>query len=195
MTSRCAAFAICAVIAMLPSPANADWIVRPFVGAAVAPRHGFVDLEQTARDAKLVFGAGAGWQRGAIGVEFEVAVLPGFFDGPRGLIKDGRVTTAMGNVTWLLPKPHASSRTRIYLAGGAGMVRVSLEDALGAFSSTSSLAGGNAGGGVIFRLRPRLDIQGDVRYFKTVYGDADRAAFSERFVSFTRLTGGVVWRF
>jgi len=39
------------------------------------------------------------------------------------------------------------------------------------------------------------DINADVRYFKTQYGDVDRAGFSEQFVSFTRLTGGVVLRF
>jgi hypothetical protein len=34
-----------------------------------------------------------------------------------------------------------------------------------------------------------------VRYFKTQFGDVDRSGFSEQFVSFTRLTGGVVLRF
>jgi hypothetical protein len=44
-------------------------------------------------------------------------------------------------------------------------------------------------------LRTRLDINADVRYFKTQYGDLDRAGFSEQFVSFTRITGGLVLRF
>jgi hypothetical protein len=81
------------------------------------------------------------------------------------------------------------------VSGGAGVVRVRLEDALGAFSSRTSLAAGNAGGGVLVRVRPGIDLNGDVRYFKTQYGDADRAGFSEQFVSFTRITGGVVLRF
>jgi outer membrane protein with beta-barrel domain len=195
MTSRLVAGWICALLTMVPSEATADWIVRPFFGAAVSPKHGFVDLEQTSGDSKLVLGAAAGWHRRAIGVEFEVSVLPGFFDGPGDLIISGNVTTLMGNVTWQLPKPHESSRLRAYVAGGAGIVRVRLEDALDAFSSRTSLAGGNAGGGVLVRLRPRLDINADVRYFKTQYGDVDRAGFSEQFVSFTRLTGGVVLRF
>ena len=187
--------AICALLTMVPSEATADWIVRPFLGAAVTPRHGFVDLEQTSGEPKLVWGAAAGWHPPAIGVEFEVSVLPGFFDGPGDLIIAGNVTTVMGNVTWQLPKPHESARLRAYVAGGAGIVRIRLEDALDAFSSRTSLAAGNAGGGVLFRLRPRLDINADVRYFKTQFGDVDRAGFSEQFVSFTRLTGGVVMRF
>jgi hypothetical protein len=195
MTSRLVAAWICALLTMAPSAASADWVVRPFFGAAVAPSHGFVDLEQTSGDSKVVFGGAAGWHRRAISVEFEVSVLPDFFQGPGDLIIAGNVTTVMGNVTWQLPKPHESSRLRAYVAGGAGIVRVRLEDALDAFSSTPSLAAGNAGGGVLFRLRPRLEINADARYFKTQYGDVDRAGFSEQFVSFTRLTGGVVLRF
>ena len=40
-----------------------------------------------------------------------------------------------------------------------------------------------------------VDINADVRYFKTQYGDVDQSGFSEQFVSFTRVTGGVVLRF
>lgn len=186
---------IWALLAMVPSEATADWIVRPFFGAALNPSHGLVDLEQTAGDPKPVVGAAAGWHPRAIGIEFELSALPGFFDGPDALIVAGHVTTVMGNVVWQLPKPHPSSRLRAYVAGGAGIVRIRFEDALDAFSSATSLAAGNAGGGVLVRLRPRLDINVDVRYFKSQYGDVDRAGFSEQFVSFTRLTGGVVVRF
>jgi outer membrane protein with beta-barrel domain len=195
MTSRFVGVWICALVTIAPAEASADWTVRPFFGAAVSPKHGFVDLEQTSGDSKLVFGAAAGWRRRALGVEFELSGLPGFFDGPDDLILEGHLTTMMGNVTWQLPKPHESSRLRAYVSGGAGIVRVRLEDPLDAFSSQTSLAAGNAGGGVLVRLRPRLDINADVRYFKTQYGDVDRAGFSEQFVSFTRLTAGVVLRF
>ena len=195
MTSRLGAIWIGALLTMMPSEARADWIVRPFFGAALGSSHGFVDLEQTAGDVKLVWGAAAGWQPRAIGIEFDVSVVPGFFDGPNELINAGSVTALMGNVTWQLPKPNESSRLRAYVAGGAGMVRVRLEDALDAFSSTTSLAAGNVGGGVLVRLRSRLDINADVRYFKSQSGDVGRAGFSEESVTFTRLTGGVVLRF
>ena len=128
MSARLVAVWIVALLTMVPSEAAADWIVRPFFGAALSPSHGFVDLEQTSGDAKLVLGAAAGWHPRAIGVEFEVSVLPGFFDGPADLIIAGNVTTVMGNVTWQLPKPNASSRLRVYVAGGAGIVRIRLED-------------------------------------------------------------------
>ena len=195
MTARLIASWICGLLAMVPSEAAADWIVRPFFGAAVGSDHGLVDLEQTSGDPKLVLGAAAGWHRRAIGVELELGVLPGFFSGPGDLIVEGHVTTVVGNVTWQLPKPHESSRVRAYVAGGAGIVRVRLDDALDAFSADTLLAAGNAGGGVLVRLRPRLDVNVDVRYFKTQSGEVDRAGFSEQFVSFTRLAGGVLLRF
>ena len=195
MTARLVAVWIVALLTMAPSEAAADWMVRPFFGAALGPSHGFVDLEQTSGDSKLVLGAAAGWQPRAIGVEFEVGVIPGFFDGPADLIIEGNITTVMGNVTWQFPKPNASSRLRAYVAGGAGIVRIQLADALDAFSSGTTLAAANAGGGVLIRMRPRLDVNADVRYFKSQYGDVGRAGFSEQFVSFTRLTGGVVVRF
>jgi hypothetical protein len=195
MTSSVARVSIAALLMLVPSEAMADWIVRPFVGAAVSPNDGFVDLEQTAGDSKLVFGAAAGWRRRGIGVEFELGELPGFFDGPSDLITEGRATTLMGNLTWQLPKPQESSRLRAYVAGGAGVVRIRLEDALDAFSSTTSLVAGNAGGGVLVRLRPRLDLNADLRYFKTKFGDVGRSGFSEQFLSFTRITAGVVLRF
>jgi hypothetical protein len=180
---------------MIPAETSADWTVRPFFGAAVSPKHGFVDLEQTSGDSKLVWGAASGWHRRAIGVEFELGVLPGFFDGADDLIIEGHLTTMMANVTWQLPKPQESSRLRAYVSGGAGIFRIRLEDALDAFSSETSLVAGSAGGGALVRLRPGLDINADVRYFKTQSGDIDRAGFSEQFVSFTRLTAGMVVRF
>ena len=124
------------------------------------------DLKQTSGDSKLVLGAAAGWHPRSIGVEFEVSVLPGFFDGPADPIIVGNVTTVMGNVTWQLPKPHASSGWRAYVAAGAGIVRIGLEDALDAFSTRKSLAAANAGGGVLVRSRPRLDINVDVGQFQ-----------------------------
>jgi hypothetical protein len=195
MKFRFVAVWIGALLTMVPSDARADWTVRPFFGAAVSPRQGLVDLEQTSADSKLVLGAAARWHPRAIGIEIELGVLPRFFDGPGDLITAGHVTTIMGNVTWQLPKPHESSRLRAYVAIGAGLVRVRLEDALDAFSSTTSLAAGNAGGGILVRWRRRLDLNADVRYFKTQFGDVDRAGFTEQFISFTRLTGGIVLRF
>src|SRR5436190_10088097 len=98
MKTRRVAVGICVLLSFVPAEARADWTIRPFAGAAVHAAHGFVDLEQTAGDAKPVFGAAIAWQPRAIGFEFEVGVLPGFFEGPADLIVGGHLTTVMGNV-------------------------------------------------------------------------------------------------
>ena len=195
MTCGRTALVIAALLLLMPSDARADWLFRPFAGAAVNAKHGFIDLEQTAGDSTPAIGGALGWRPSAIGIEFEVGVLPRFFEGPEDLVSAGSLTTIMGNVTWQLPVSADSSRVRAYVAGGAGVIRVNLEDVLNAYSSKTSLAAANVGGGVLFRLRPRFDINVDVRYFKSQYGDGGRGAFSEEFVSFTRLTGGLLLRF
>jgi hypothetical protein len=195
MTSRAGAAVLLVLMFLVPSPAAADWTLRPFLGATVQSSHGFVDLEQTAGRAKLMIGAGFGWHPTAVGFEVELAMAPGFLSGPGDLVTASGLTSIMGNVTWQLPRPSEASRLRAYISGGAGVIRVSLEDALDAFSSDTSLWAGNAGGGVLVRVRPRLDVNGEVRYFRSQFGDADSAGFSEQFVTFTRVTVGAVVRF
>ena len=185
------------VLAMLlvSSEASGDWVIRPFVGATVQSSHGFVDLEQSAGDSKIFAGAAVGWHPTALGFEMEFAVSPGFLGGNQDLVVASRLTSIMGNVTWQLPRPTASARLRAYIAGGAGVIRVSVEDALDAFSSQSSLWSGNVGGGVLIRVRRRLDVNADVRYFRSQFGDPNGAGFGEQFVEFTRISAGAVMRF
>jgi hypothetical protein len=185
------------VLAMLlvSSEASGDWVIRPFVGATMQSSHGFVDLEQSARDSKIFAGAAVGWHPTALGFEMEFAVSPAFLGGNQDLVVASRLTSIMGNVTWQLPRPTASARLRTYIAGGAGVIRVSVEDALDAFSSQSSLWSGNVGGGVLIRVRRRLDVNADVRYFRSQFGNPNSAGFGEQFVDFTRISGGAVVRF
>lgn len=185
------------VLAMLlvSSEASGDWVIRPFVGATMQSSHGFVDLEQSARDSKIVAGAAVGWHPTALGFEIEFAVSPDFLGGNQDLLVASRLTSIMGNVTWQLPRPTASARLRAYIAGGAGVIRISLEDALDAFSSQSSLWSGNVGGGILIRVRPRFDVSADVRYFRSQFGDPNSAGFGEQFVAFTRISAGGVVRF
>ena len=187
--------ALIVLMLLVPNLAHADWIVKPFAGVSVASSHGFVDLEQAAGQRKPFAGAAVGWQPTALGFEVEFATAPGFFKHTGDLLEAGRLTTVMGNVTWLLPHPGSAARLRVYVSAGVGVARVTIEDVLGAFSSQSSLIAGNAGGGVIVHLRSRLSLNADIKYFKSQHGDQNRASFGEEFVAYTRLAGGVVLRF
>jgi len=183
------------VVLFLPAPAEADWIIRPLIGISVGTSHGFVDLEQTTGKPKPFFGVAVGWQPNDFAIEVEVATAPSFLRGAGELVEHGALTTIMGNVTWLLPRPASDARLRAYVSAGIGVVRVALDDALDAFSARSTLAAANAGGGVAVRMTPRTHITGEIRYFRSQFRDPDQAGFGEEFVSYTRISGGVVFRF
>jgi len=195
MTRRLAISLLLAFGAFIPARAEADWFVRPLVGVSLMTDHGYVDLEQTAGKSKAFFGAAVGWQPNALGLEVEFAAAPGFFRDTGDLVVEGALSSVMGNVTWVLPRPGASARLRAYVSGGAGVIRVSLRDRLEAFASRSTLIAGNAGGGIAVRVTPRIHINGDARYFKSQFGDHDQGGFGEEFVSFARVSGGIVFRF
>lgn len=181
---------------LLPARADADWFVKPFVGVKVASSSGFVDLEGTAGQPKLFVGGAFGWQwpRG-LGLELDVATAPDYFKDTGDLVTVGRVSTMMGNITWMLPRPAPSSRIRGYISGGIGVVRVQFKDALEAFTSNSSLPAANAGGGAIIAVGPRVSVTADLRYFRSQDGEANRRGFEAEYVAFTRVSGGVLLRF
>jgi hypothetical protein len=192
---RGAIVAALVTVLLVPARAEADWMLKPVVGVTFAATHGFVDLEQAAGKAKPFFGVAVGWQPNDVGIEVEFGTAPGFLRESGDLVERGALTSVMANVTWLLPRPALGSAIRGYVTGGIGVIRVTLDDALGAFSTRSQLAAANAGGGVVFRLTPRASLNTEVRYFKSQFGEQNQAGFGEEFVSFARISGGVVFRF
>ena len=184
-----------AVLALLmPATAGAEWTVKAFAGVTAASRSGFVDLEGATGKTKPLVGGGLGWEwSNGFGVELELATAPSFLKGSGDLVESGRLDTVMANATWLLPRP--SSRLRTYISGGIGAARITFEDALGAFTTTSTLGAGNVGGGVLVPLPRRAQIGGDVRYVRSQYGAANRGGFGEEYVGFWRAAGGVLLRF
>jgi hypothetical protein len=178
-----------------PVDAQAQWIVKVFGGVAASPSHGFVDLEQSADEARPIVGAAAGREWRALQVEAEFASAPTFFKTTGDLLETGRLMTMMGSVTWMLPGPGPTARVRPYLSGGLGVVQVTIDDALTAFSSQSTLGAAAIGGGVLFRVRPRFGVNVEARYLRSQFRDQSTAGFGEEFVEYTRLSGGAVFRF
>lgn len=178
-----------------PVDAQAQWIVKVFGGVAASPSHGFVDLEQAAGEARPVVGAAVGREWRALQFEAEFATLPTFFKKAGDLLDTGRLTTMMGSVTWMLPRPGPTARLRAYLSGGIGVVQVKIDDALAAFSSQSTLGAATAGAGVLIRVRPRFAVNVEARYLHSQFRDQSAAGFGEEFVAYTRISGGAVFRF
>jgi hypothetical protein len=180
------------LVVVTPDYAHADWLAKAFAGVSLAATHGFVDLDQAADQAKVRAGGGVSWEHDALVMEFEVASSPTFFKNTGDLIQVGNLTTLVGNVTWLFG---ARERTfRVYATGGAGVIRVRLEDALDAFSTQSSLGAANVGGGIVMRLAPRLRWYAEAKYFRSQFAQQNAAGLGEEFVAFPRISSGVLLR-
>jgi hypothetical protein len=183
-----------AILVCTPSGAYAQWTVRPFVGVNFGAEHGFIDLDDAAGRVQPTFGGAVGWESaGALGLEVELATSPRFLKGDSGLIDSGRVDTYFANASWRFRS--AAARYRPFVAGGIGSARVTLDDVLDAFTSTSNLIAANAGAGVIVAAAPRLRLVGDVRYIRSQYSDTGRSGFDEVHVAWWRASAGVLFRF
>ena len=178
---------------MLPALARAEWTVKGFAGLTYGGSHGFVDLDGTSGRSKPVFGGAIGWRASSIGVDLEVASDPKRLKGSSDLVVTGRATSLMVNATWTMPLRLGPIRT--YLTGGIGSVRVAYEDSLDAFTSTTTLAAANIGGGVLIPATPRIEFVADIRYLRTRYGDSSPGGFGEPYLAYWRAIAGLLFRF
>ena len=181
---------------VLPAPAQAQITVTPFAGLSVAGQTGFVDVEQTVGDPKAIFGAAVSWRmakRWTLG--FEAALMPRFLKGDAELVERGRLTSLLASVDYAFWPRSPSARLQLFVTGGAGAVRVEIDDALGAFTGTSTLPAGHVGTGVLFPLGSRLRVRSDLRYVRSTFEPGGRAAFDEEHVSFWRITSGIAIEF
>jgi hypothetical protein len=184
------------IASVLPAPAQAQLTVTPFAGVSLAGQTGFVDLEQTAEDLEAVYGAAVGWRmtrRWTLG--FEGALMPQFLKGDGKLVERGRLTSLLASVDYAFWPRSSSAGLQLFLTGGAGAVRVEIDDVLGAFTGSSTLPAGHVGAGVLFPLRSRMRVRSDVRYVRSTFEPGGRAAFDEEHVSFWRVTSGVAIEF
>jgi len=178
----------------VPALSYAEWTLKPFAGITFASSHGFVDLDNAAGTVQPMFGSAVGWDwPNRFGVELELATAPTFLKGASGLVETGRLDTLFVNGYWRLPQ--IGSRFQPYIAIGAGGARVTLDDVLGAFTSTTALAAGNIGGGVIATTSARFRVIGDVRYIRSQFRDIGPAAVGEASVAYWRAAGGLLIRF
>ena len=184
------------IASVLPAPAQAQFTVTPFAGVSLAGQTGFVDLEQTAGDLEAVYGAAVGWRitrRWTIG--FEGGLMPQFLKGDGQLVERGRLTSLLASVDYAFWPRSSSPGLQLLLTGGAGAVRVEIDDVLGAFTASSTLPAGHVGVGMLIPLGNRLRLRSDVRYVRSTFEPGGRAAFDEEHVSFWRVTSGFAIEF
>jgi outer membrane protein with beta-barrel domain len=172
-----------------------EWSIAPFAGVTARTETGFIDLDGATSTRKPAIGVAAAWHaRRWVGVEGDLAVLPGFFESQTGLVESSRVTTLSANV---LIHPWQARNVRPYATIGVGVVSVRVTDVADVFRTRATLGAINGGIGGEVGLSARFGFRGDVRYFRTRFEDPPpgTVAVDARFLHFWRLSTGVVVRF
>ena len=181
------------LLASVPAPAHAEWQLRPFVGLTFGGDSTFVWTE---RKPNIAMGVSGGLIGEVIGIEGDISFGPGFYDGDKKLVLGSSVTTFTGNVTIGLPRSMTEYTLRPYFVGGAGLMRLHVEDTLQVLPVSESLAAMDLGGGVTGFLSSRLGVNWDVRYFRSLGGNTVQGlSFGPEKLSFWRATMALAIRY
>ena len=105
---------------------------------------------------------------GIFGAEGLIVWTPGFFTGDKGLVKNSRVISVMGNVLVTTPRRWTEYSLRPFVSGGFGLVHVLNTDVAKVFPFNSNLPAFNIGGGAIGFLSKRTGIRFDLRYYNNL---------------------------
>lgn len=196
---------VLALVAGWPSPARADVLFTPFVGAnfggsADAP---FADV--VGDQSRTTFGGSIAVMSGGIfGIEADLGYTPKFFGTDVDIagvpvdVAGNNVLTAMVNLTAGVPLEGRSGvGIRPYAVGGVGLIRQRFEVVGGLFGYSASDVGYNVGGGLLLFFSPNVGIRGDVRHFRSLAGDMviDLLDLDLGTFNFTRATVGVTFRY
>ena len=188
-----------------PARASAEWQIKPFLGVTGGGGSTYT-LTDAGNPPSVSFGVGAGWLGEVIGLEGDFGYGPSFFHEGLGQIDGSSVTTVTGNVVIAMPRHLTEYTLRLYLAGGAGMMRVNIEYHLdverhlysmplylvggagmmrvdiegefGGFALSERLPAMNLGGGATGFLTKRIGLNWDVRRFRSLGAIDERNSIS-----------------
>jgi hypothetical protein len=159
------------VVLTLPSEAGAqERQIRPFIGVAFEGATTFVDLDLAVGKPHVVLGVNAAWLREIVGLEVDLARLPGFFqaDNPGHLVLSSAVTTLTGNFVLAAPARKTQYGLRPYFVGGAGLMRVRIDHFADVLPVSKTSPAIDIGGGVIGFITNRIGVVWDVRRFASL---------------------------
>lgn len=185
-----------ALVLMYPTAASADWFITPFIGLKFAGETNLVDLESGASNTKLTLGGIVGWiDPGLLGFEADVGYSPRFFERSSGaLVARSHVITVMGNFVLSVPQEITGDSLRPFVSGGAGWMRIGIDDVAGLLPVKSNLFGINVGGGATGRLTDVSSLRFELRYFKSITND-EEAVREGTSLSFWRAGVGLTLRY
>jgi Outer membrane protein beta-barrel domain len=184
------------VLCSVAEPARADYIFTPFIGAAFGGATSFLNLEQGAGSAQVIFGGSAGWlSSGILGVEGDFAYSPRFFERDNLTILASTAATVSGSVIVAAPLRVTGYSLRPYLVGGLGLIHSGITYSAILEPVDDNSLGMNIGAGAIGLLSPRTGLRFELRHFRTFSRDVNEATGdSEARLSFWRATIGVLIR-
>jgi hypothetical protein len=185
---------------LTPSPAVAEWQVRPFIGFTFGGATTFVDPDRAIDTQNVIIGASGGWLGEIFGIEADVGRAPGFFQTDKALeplVLTSAVTTLTGNIVIALPARMAGYGLRPYFVGGAGLIHADFVGKLGAEQLNRTLPAMSLGGGVTGFLTNRVGLNWEIRRLSTVSGEDETLgqSFGAEQLSFWRATMAVAVRY
>jgi hypothetical protein len=182
---------------------RADWLFVPFVGSTFGRATTLPDGSSVLPDEdppghrRLVFGGSAGWlSQGILGVQADVAFVPGFFDNE--LVSASRVVNVGVDTLFAVPAAVTRDSLRPYLVVGSGWMHARVEetqDVLPELFGSRNFWGISVGVGAIGYMTEQTGLRFEVRQVRSL--DRDEDPFTgERgsVVRFWRITVGVVIR-
>ena len=179
-----------------PAQAQAERLLRPFVGLTFGGSTTFIDLEHAAGDANIVIGFNGALLGDLIGVDADVGHGPGFFQsGDQSLVARSSVTTLTGNVIMALPRRLTEYTLRPYVVVGTGLMHLRIIDSYKVLSVSSTLPAMDVGGGVTGFLSNRVGLSWDVRRFLSIGGKARGLSIGSEQLSFWRANMAVAIRY
>jgi hypothetical protein len=185
--------------AAMAAPARAaDKQIRPFFGATFSGGTTFVDLEKASGRPNPVYGVAATTLGDLFGVDVEFGDAPGFFQaGDQHLVLSSRVTTLSGNLVFAAPRRLTEYSLRPYIIGGAGLMRVRIDDYFGALKVARTLPAFDAGVGAVGFVTNEVGICWEVRRFQSLSIDRQERGltFGPEHLSFWRASMGLAIRY
>jgi hypothetical protein len=186
-----------AAFVLLPSPAIAEWQIKPFAGVAFGGSTSFVDPEVGAGKAHFALGASAGVLGEMFGLEADVARVRGFFQSDVKLfVLSSSVTTLTGNIVVAMPKRLVQYTLRPYFVAGAGILHARTESKFGTLPLSRTLPAFDLGGGATGFLNDRIGLSWELRHFRSIgRGGVGGVSLSGERLAFWRATTALAIRY
>ena len=148
---------------------SAEWHVKPFLGIAFGGDTTFIDVEDAAGSPTVVLGVSGVLLGEVVGLDIDFSHAPGLFEsGDRQLVAHSSVTTLTGSVVVALPRHLNEYGLRPYFVGGAGLMRVRIEQRLNVLDVADTLPAMQLGGGATGFLTDRIGLSWELRHFRTI---------------------------